>query len=94
MATHTPITAGQFDRLPLEEGRRYELFDGELIEMPSANPKHNWILLKLGSGLMQFLEQTGWGVVLPDTEFVLVLRLSRRCASCRECLFVPRDLSA
>jgi Uma2 family endonuclease len=69
MATHTLITAEQFDQLPPEEGRRYELLDGELIEMPSANPKHNWTLLKLGSDLMQFLEQTGWGVVLPDTEF-------------------------
>src|SRR5712691_3904814 len=71
MAAQTLITAEQFDQMPVEEGRRYELLDGELIEMPSATPLHNWILLALGSKLTDFLEQTGWGVAIPDTEFAL-----------------------
>jgi len=35
------MTAEQFDALPEEEGRNWELLDGELIEVPSATPKHN-----------------------------------------------------
>ncbi len=41
------MTAEQFDALPEEEGRKWELLDGELIEVSSATPEHNLILARL-----------------------------------------------
>ncbi len=37
------MTAEQFDALPEEEIRKWELPDGQLIEVRSATPKHNRI---------------------------------------------------
>lgn len=46
MATQpqTLITAEQFYQLPDEEGREFELLDGEVIEMPGATPRHNLVV--------------------------------------------------
>ncbi len=63
------MTAKQFDRLPVEDGRRWELLDGELIEMASATPEHNHIAGKLNARLFVFLEAHPCGVVIPETEF-------------------------
>ena len=73
MATQTLMTAEQFDRLPEEEGRRYELLDGELIEVASANPEHNGIETCMLAELWPYLRRTGWGMAIPDTEFDLGL---------------------
>src|SRR5207237_6996773 len=67
MATQALITAEQFDQLP--EDSRYELLDGELIEMPSANLLHNAILVEFVSEIRDFLKQSGWGVAVVETEF-------------------------
>jgi len=69
MATHTLMTAEQFDQLPEEEGRRYELLDGELIEMPSANLEHNLILKNGLFELEGFFRRTEIGTVVPEMEF-------------------------
>lgn len=49
MATqpHSFITAEQFYRLPQEDGREFELLDGELTEMSSPTYRHNRIVMKL-----------------------------------------------
>jgi Uma2 family endonuclease len=47
MPVRTLMTAEQFDALPEEEGRKWELLDGELIEVSSATPEHNFILARL-----------------------------------------------
>jgi len=39
--TAQTLTAEQFDALPEEEIRKWELLDGEFIEVPSATPRHN-----------------------------------------------------
>lgn len=44
MATRRLMTAEQFDQLPNAECRRYELIDGELIEMASTNLEHSIVL--------------------------------------------------
>ena len=49
MATQTLITAEEFDRLPEREGRRFEFLDGELVEMPTATARHNFIQMRLGA---------------------------------------------
>ena len=43
----TLITAEQFYQLPQEEGREFELLDGEVIEISSATLRHNLIVTKL-----------------------------------------------
>jgi len=67
MATQTLVTPEQFEQLPQEEGREYELLDGEVIEMPSATGRHNGIVSRLS-----FLSGPVWfpqGLSIPDTEF-------------------------
>ena len=72
MATHTLLTAEQFDQLPEDEGRRYELLDGELIELASATPEHNLIEVRLGALLNDYFQSVRMkAVALPDTEFAL-----------------------
>jgi Uma2 family endonuclease len=69
MATETSMTAEQFDALPQEEGRRRELLDGELIEVPTAIANHNLIEARLIKTLLTWLEEDDRGVALPTTEF-------------------------
>ena len=70
MATQTLMTAEQFDQLPAEE-ERYELLDGELIEMPSATYRHNRISVILSTSLKNYLSASHSGEVVPDTEFAV-----------------------
>jgi Uma2 family endonuclease len=65
------MTAEQFDALPEEEGRKWELLDGELIEVSSATPKHNLILMRLSSLLHTFAFPRKLGVVLPETDLAV-----------------------
>ena len=65
------MTAEQFDALPEEEGRKWELLDGELIEVSSATPEHNYILAQLLSLLQTFVIPRRLGVVLPETDLAV-----------------------
>jgi len=65
------MTAEQFDALPEEEGRKWELLDGELIEVSSATPKHNRILARLLRLLDSFAEAGKLGAVLPETDLAV-----------------------
>jgi Uma2 family endonuclease len=65
------MTAGQFDALPEEEGRNWELLDGELIEVSSATPEHNLILARLLSLLYSYAVPRRLGVVLPETDLAV-----------------------
>jgi Uma2 family endonuclease len=69
MATHTLMTTAQFDALPVEEGRRWELLDGELIEMSSATLRHNLMQMRLGAAMHNWLVANDRGAVAPTTEF-------------------------
>src|SRR5579863_5889226 len=71
MPVRTLMTAEQFDALPEEEGRKWELLDGELIEVPSATPEHNFILAQLLSLLHGFAISRRLGVVLPETDLAV-----------------------
>jgi Uma2 family endonuclease len=65
------MTAEQFDALPEEEGRKWELLDGELIEVSSATPRHNRILARLIRLLDGFAESKKLGAVLPETDLAV-----------------------
>ncbi len=71
MATTTYMTGAQFDALPYEEGRRWELLDGELIEVPSPTPEHQIIVGNLFASLREYLRRSSTGGALPDVEFAL-----------------------
>jgi Uma2 family endonuclease len=63
----TLITAEQFYQLPQEEGREFELLDGEVIEIPSASPRHN-VLLSIWIELLSPALR-GRGRAIPETDF-------------------------
>jgi len=65
------MTAAEFDALPDEEGRNWELLDGELLEVPSGTPRHNLIYAHLMSQLYESAEKRKLGVVLPRTDLAV-----------------------
>jgi Uma2 family endonuclease len=72
MATTAIMTGAQFDALPYEEGRLWELVDGELIPMPSPTPEHQFIVQIIQLALFSyFLGNRDRGTSLADVEFAL-----------------------
>ena len=73
MSTKTLISIADFDRLQPPDELRYELDEGELIEMvkPRYQP-HNRIVMKITQALLAYLEKNAIGEVLTsDNLFVL-----------------------
>jgi Uma2 family endonuclease len=58
------LTGEEFDNYPFEEDKRYELDEGELIEMTRPRYKHNRALIRLTVRLFNFFESNPWGEVL------------------------------
>lgn len=71
MATQTLMTAEEFDRLPVEDGRSYELIRGELIELSSASFEHNTALMRLLFLLEMHLHRDRQAIAVPETQFSL-----------------------
>jgi Uma2 family endonuclease len=66
------VTGTQFDALPCEEGRRWELVEGELIEVPSPTPEHQDIVFAILQALKLYLrEHRLSGASYGDVEFAL-----------------------
>jgi Uma2 family endonuclease len=63
-AAKTLLTAEQFDNYPFEEDKRYELDEGELIEMTRPAYKHNRVMARLHVALFNFLERIPLGEAL------------------------------
>lgn len=63
-ATKVLLTAEEFDNYRFEEDKRYELDEGELIEMTRPAYKHNRVLMKLLFSLEGYLRERGTGEVL------------------------------
>ena len=70
MATTALMSGLQFDALPYEEGRRWELLEGDLIEVPSATLRHQQIVSRLLAS-RRYLGQEIQGRVFADVEFAL-----------------------
>lgn len=72
-----PYTYREYCLLP-EDGRRWELVDGDLLVSPSPTPRHQTVSRRLQFALMDQLEQPGLAqvfnapmdVVLSDTDVV------------------------
>jgi len=65
------MSGAAFDQLPYEEGRRWELVQGEMIAVSSATLEHQGIVLDLGANLRQYLRREPRGGVALDVEFAL-----------------------
>jgi Uma2 family endonuclease len=68
VTTGTLLSAEEFDRLLVEEGRRYELLEGELVELSSPTPQHNRIQAFLIAMLYPSVAGRR-GDIWPTTEF-------------------------
>jgi Uma2 family endonuclease len=78
MASKTLVSYEEYLLLPEEEARRFELSDGELVEVSTGNGGHNItrdkILMRIGA----WQEATGNGIVVAEHEFRL-----KSATSCR-----------
>src|SRR5580692_5145956 len=63
-AAKTLLTAEQFDNYPFEEDKRYELDEGELIEMTRPVYRHNAILDDTLFALKVYLRDNRIGLAL------------------------------
>ena len=72
MAATTNITGAQFDAMPYEEGRRWELVSGELISVSSPTPRHQDIVFEILLAVRRYLQGSGvTGLAYQDVEFAL-----------------------
>jgi len=65
------MTGAEFDALPWEEGRRWELIEGELVEVGSPTPEHQLVVQRILLALMLYFGKRQSGMVLADVEFAL-----------------------
>ena len=78
MSAATLLTLEQFERLPQEDGMRYELKDGELVKMANAKFGHEQAKSEILSCLVPYVVQHRLGRVYAETSFALAP--SRVCA--------------
>ncbi len=72
MPTIATMSGAQFDALPYEQGRQWELLEGELIEVPSPTLEHQIIVKVLLLAIERYLEGSNEQcVVVSDVEFAL-----------------------
>ena len=60
------VTAEELWEMPEVPGKRFELVDGELVEMPGAGAEHVWIAFALAQLLNDFARQHHLGFAVPD----------------------------
>ena len=77
MATAVTMSGQMFDALPYDDGRRWELLEGDLIEVSSPTPQHRDIVFNVLSALRHFLA-AGQGRAYGDVEFALSDQLRLR----------------
>ncbi len=65
------LTFEEFERLPEEEGIRYELDEGILLMEPSPVFRHNVIRQRIATRLREFVESHHLGFVIEEMDFRL-----------------------
>lgn len=71
MRTMRPrLSFADLERMP-EDGRRYELYDGELSEVPSPIPRHQRVALNLVDLLREYERRAGGLVFISPLDVVL-----------------------
>jgi Uma2 family endonuclease len=77
-AAKTLLTAEQFDNYPFEEDKRYELDEGELIEMTRPAYKHNQVLQTLLVELVLYFRKNPIGQALVSENLYALSPSTRR----------------
>ncbi len=77
-ATKILLTAEEFDNYPFEEDKRYELDEGELIEMTRPAYRHNRVLANLQYLVASYLRKSAIGEALISENLYALSRLTRR----------------
>jgi Uma2 family endonuclease len=77
-AAKTLLTAEQFDNYPFEEDKRYELDEGELIEMTRPAYKHNRVMGTLFAELHNYFRKVRMGEVLLSENLYALSANTRR----------------
>ena len=72
------MTAEEFDNYPFEEDKRYELDEGELIEMTRPAYRHNRVLMKLLYALEGYFRENPIGEGLLSENLYALSSLTRR----------------
>ncbi len=70
-ATTTRLTFGEFENLPEQEGRLYELDEGRLMVTPSPTVQHNRIRDRIARRLSEFVETRNLGEIMIEVDFRL-----------------------
>jgi Uma2 family endonuclease len=89
--TKTLLTAEEFDNYPFEEDKRYELDEGELIEMTRPAYKHNRVLGILFVALSNYLRQSRIGEALISENLYALSSSTRRAPDVAVILGDRRD---
>jgi Uma2 family endonuclease len=71
MGTTTKLTFEEFERLPEQEGRKYELDEGELVMEPSPTFLHNRVRGRIARLLTEFVERKKLGEIIEEMDFRL-----------------------
>lgn len=58
------LTRSDLEGMP-DDGRRYELIDGQLLVSPLARRRHQWVVMRIGARLLAWIEAGGHGRVYP-----------------------------
>ena len=72
------LTAEEFDNYPFEEDKRYELDEGELIEMTRPAYKHNRVLMNIQFALGSYFKENPIGEVLLSENLYALSPSTRR----------------
>ena len=84
------LTYADYAALP-DDGRRYQLVEGELVVTPAPNAWHQRLQLKLAAKLDAFVEQAASGVVLVSPLDVV---LDERTVVQPDIVFISRKRAA
>ena len=76
--TKVLMTAEEFDNYPFEEDKRYELDEGEFIELSKPAYLHNRVLLNLYLPLENYLRKSRVGELLISENLYALAPLTRR----------------
>jgi len=71
MSAATRLTFQDFEKLPEQEGTRYELDQGELVTEASPTFLHNLIRDRIANRLSQFVKDHRLGVIIVEMDFHL-----------------------
>ncbi len=65
--SHAPLTVAQLDEMP-DDGRRYEIVDGELFVTPAPSGRHQDAVLELAALLRPYARSCGLNVRIAPTD--------------------------